>query len=94
MGDQAAFPISLELQRVKQYCEIMILERIPEIQKLSPSEKLMLVEELWDELADDPAAHPVVPEHIEELDRRMEEYRKNPNSILRWDEIRARILAK
>jgi putative addiction module component (TIGR02574 family) len=70
----------------------MILERHPDIQRLSPSEKLALVTELWDDLAAHPEDMPVSEDQIAELDRRMEEYRKNPMQVTTWEAITQRIL--
>jgi putative addiction module component (TIGR02574 family) len=70
----------------------MILEQHPEIQRLSPSEKFVLVTELWDDLAAHPADVPVSPEQIAELDRRMEAYRKDPTKVTTWEAIKERIL--
>lgn len=70
----------------------MILEQYPELRRLSPAEKLALVAELWDDLAAHPADMPVSPEHLAELDRRMEEYRSDPSRVTTWEAIQARIL--
>ena len=70
----------------------MILEQHPELRKLPPSEKLALVSELWDDLAAHPENVPVSPEQIAELDRRMEEYRKNPEAVITWEAVRRRLL--
>lgn len=70
----------------------MILEMIPEVKKLSPSEKLLLVTELWDDLAAHPTEVPVSREQIAELDRRMEEYRRDPKQVTSWEAIQQRIL--
>jgi putative addiction module component (TIGR02574 family) len=70
----------------------MIAEKIPELKNLSPDEKLILVGELWDELAAPPASVPVTPEQIAELDRRMEEYRRDPSQVTTWEAIKKRIL--
>ena len=70
----------------------VILEQHPDIQRLSPSEKLALVTELWDDLAAHPADIPVTSEEIGELDRRMEEYRKDPTQVTTWEAIKQRIL--
>jgi putative addiction module component (TIGR02574 family) len=70
----------------------MILELHPEIQRLAPSEKLVLVTELWDDLAAHPADVPVSPEQIAELDRRMDDYRKDPTQVTNWEAIKQRIL--
>jgi putative addiction module component (TIGR02574 family) len=70
----------------------MILEQHPEIQNLPPAEKLALVTELWDDLAAHPSDVPVTPEQIAELDRRMEEYRKDPSRVTTWEAIKRRVL--
>ena len=70
----------------------MIAEKIPELKNLSPDEKLILVGELWDELVAHPANVPVTPEQIAELDRRMEEYRRDPSRVTTWEAIKKRIL--
>jgi putative addiction module component (TIGR02574 family) len=72
----------------------MILETIPNVKKLSPSEKLLLVTELWDDLAAHPTEVPVSREQIAELDRRMEEYRRDPKQVTSWEAIQQRILDK
>ena len=70
----------------------MILEQHPELSRLSPSEKLMLVTELWDNLAANPDQIPVTDEVVAELDRRMEEHRKTPAAVSTWEEVQLRIL--
>jgi putative addiction module component (TIGR02574 family) len=72
----------------------MILEKIPAVDRLSAVEKLILVTELWDDLAAHPTEVPVSREQIAELDRRMEEYRRDPSQITSWDAIQQRIAAK
>lgn len=73
------------------YNSPMILERHPELKQLSSSEKLQLVSELWDDLANHPAVVPVTREQIAELDRRMEAYRKDPTQVTTWEAIKARL---
>ena len=70
----------------------MILEQHPELRSLSPSEKLALVSELWDDLAAHPDRVPVTPEQIAELDRRMEAYRQDPTQVTTWEAVKARLL--
>jgi len=55
---------------------------------LSPAEKLQLVEDLWDDLAEDPAVIPVHPWQIEELARRKANLQRNPGSGLAWEDVR------
>ena len=55
----------------------MILETIPDVNRLTPAQKLVLVSELWDDLAADPVEVPVSAEQIAELDLRMQAYRRD-----------------
>ena len=74
------------------YTHPMILEKFPEVQQLSPSEKLQFVSELWNELEANPSNVPVSPEIIAELDRRMEHFRQHPDEFTTWEEVKERIL--
>lgn len=58
---------------------------------LSASEKLQLVEDLWDDLAATPEEVPVHDWQKEELDRRKANLLKNPGSGLNWDEVQRRV---
>ena len=66
----------------------MILEQRPQLKQLSSSQKLLLVSELWDDLAAHPEQVPVTPEQMAELDRRMEAYRKDPTQVITWEAIK------
>lgn len=70
----------------------MIAERIPELKNLSAEEKLLLVRELWDELAANPDAIPPRNDHIKLLQERLTEYRQHPHNAVAWEQVKARIL--
>ena len=55
---------------------------------LSPSEKLQLVEDLWDDLASTPADVPILDWQKEELARRKANLRRNPGSAMSWEEVK------
>ena len=61
---------------------------------LSPSEKLQLVEDLWDDLAATPEAVPVHDWQKEELARRKANLLKNPGSGLTWVEVQSRVRSR
>lgn len=71
----------------------MIKEKIPELQRLSPAEKFALAIELWDELSSNPDEIPVTEEQLNEMDRRFEEYQRNPDKVVSWEDVKARILS-
>ena len=64
---------------------------IPSIFDLSPSEKLQLVEDLWDDLAATPEAVLVHDWQKQELARRKANLLKNPASALAWEEVKRRV---
>ncbi len=61
---------------------------------LSASEKLQLVEDLWDDLAATPEEVPVHDWQKEELDRRKANLLKSPGSGLTWDEVQRRVRSR
>lgn len=72
----------------------MILETIPDVSRLTAAQKLLLVSELWDDLAAHPTEVPVSREQIAELDRRMEDYRRDPSQATSWEAIQKRLLVR
>ncbi|MCL4553909.1 MAG: addiction module protein [Actinobacteria bacterium] len=59
--------------------------------RLSVSERIQLVEDLWDSIAASGADIPLTSAEIQELDRRLDEFEANPGVGVPWDEVRARI---
>ena len=64
---------------------------ISDLLHLSVAERLQLVEDLWDSIAEEPEAMQLTQAQKEELDRRMAEHRADPGSAIPWDEVRARL---
>jgi putative addiction module component (TIGR02574 family) len=61
---------------------------------LSPSEKLQLVEDLWDDLASTPEAIPLHQWQREELDRRKANLAGNPASGLSWEQVKQNVRSR
>jgi putative addiction module component (TIGR02574 family) len=61
---------------------------------LSPSEKLQLVEDLWDDLAATPESVPIHDWQKDELARRKANLLKNPASALTWQEVQRRVRSR
>jgi putative addiction module component (TIGR02574 family) len=62
--------------------------------ELSVSERILLVEDIWDSIAAVPEAVPLTDAQKEELDRRLDAYHKNPAAGSPWDEVVQRIKAR
>ncbi|MEO5721402.1 MAG: addiction module protein [Chthoniobacterales bacterium] len=71
----------------------MIAERIPALGDLTPAEKLLLVSELWDQATSHPSDIPVSQALLDELDRSLDEFRRDPASASTSDETKQRIRA-
>jgi putative addiction module component (TIGR02574 family) len=69
-------------------------QRGPSIFDLSPSERLQLVEDLWDDLAGTPEAVPVHNWQKLEITRRKENLLRNPASGLSWEEVKQRVRSR
>lgn len=63
-----------------------------EIGKLSATEKLELLDVLWQSLEADDL--PLTEAQRDELDFRLAQYERNPDDIVRWEDVRARVFGK
>ena len=63
-----------------------------EINRLSPAEKILLVEEIWDQVAASSVVLPVSEAHKAEMDRRLAA--DAGDAGLPWAEIRAELLRR
>jgi putative addiction module component (TIGR02574 family) len=70
----------------------MLKEAIPQFEELTASEKLILLEDLWDDLAGRPSEVPVPEWQRRDLERRYEEFLQNPAEGSPWPEVRERLL--
>jgi putative addiction module component (TIGR02574 family) len=61
---------------------------------LSPSEKLQLVQDLWDDLAASPDAVPVHDWQKHELEHRKANLLVNPASGLEWEAVKRRVRSR
>ncbi len=59
--------------------------------ELGVSERLQLVEDLWDSIASVPTAVPVPDWQKEELARRKAAHQQNPDAAVTWEEAKRRI---
>jgi putative addiction module component (TIGR02574 family) len=62
-------------------------KRAADFSDLTVEEKLQLIEELWDSVADDPQAVPLTDAQAEELDRRLDAYRQDGDPGRPWREV-------
>ncbi len=67
---------------------------LPQVSALSVAEKLLLVEDLWNDIAGKADSLPLPDWHVRELDRDSVAYRQNPGEGAEWAEVKARVLGR
>ena len=60
---------------------------LEELRKLPIADKLRIVEQLWEDIADSGEPFPLQPWHLEEGQRRAEELDRNPDIALTREEL-------
>ena len=67
-------------------------ELTEQAKNLSISDRILLVEEIWDTIAEENQAFELTDSQKRELDRRLESTRSNPGQGRTWDEIKAEFM--
>lgn len=62
--------------------------------ELPISERIKLVEDIWNSIATESKTVGVTPEQRAELERRMEDFERDQNGGISWETIRAEALAR
>ncbi|MEH1897921.1 MAG: addiction module protein [Nostoc sp.] len=62
-----------------------------DISELSIAERIQLAEDLWDSILEKQEELPLSSTQQQELDRRLENYKKNPTSGSSWEEVKKRL---
>ena len=70
----------------------MAMELTKQARSLSIPERIRLVEEIWDTIAEENAAFELTEAQKLELDRRLELARNDPRRGRTWDEIRSEFM--
>ena len=65
---------------------------LSDIRKLSISERIQLVEDIWDSVAAEAVNVPIAEPQRQELDRRLAEAEARPGAGTPWKEVKVRLL--
>ncbi len=66
------------------------MNRVVDLDRLSTTERLQLVQDLWDQIAQQPDQVPVSAAQRDELDRRLANHAASPEDVVAWEAIRPR----
>ena len=64
------------------------------IDQLSVAERILLVEEIWDSIAEEVNASDLTQAQKDELDRRLAAMGADPRAGSSWEEVKARLLSR
>lgn len=64
---------------------------LDEIRRLSVADRIQLVENIWDTIADDTDANMLTEEQRQELDERLARYQRGNSKGTDWEEVKARL---
>ena len=70
----------------------MSMDLTKQAKNLSIAERIRLVEEIWDSIAEENEAFELTDAQKRELDRRLESARSNPGQGRTWEEIKAEFM--
>ena len=66
---------------------------LEQIRQMPVSQRIQLVEDIWDTMVADDADFPLSSEQLSELDKRRAEMIADPSIGIPWNEAKARLLA-
>ena len=67
---------------------------IDEIKNLNVQKKLEIVEDIWQSIFKSGENLPVSAAHKKDLDKRLKNYKDNPDDGSTWEEVKKRIVSK
>lgn len=62
--------------------------------RLAPNERMRVLQELWDVVADDIAELPLNEQTLRLLDERIQQHEENPSDVEPWEQAREEILSE
>lgn len=95
LGEYFVFSLHKKVENYKllliNHCNDMNNTSLSDIIRLSISERLQLVEDIWDSITAIPGAIPLTDEQKKELDRRLLEYKLQSGTGIPWDKVKEKI---
>lgn len=71
----------------------MMQKEMEKILELSVDQRILMVEEIWDSIAQEPDSVQITENQKKELDQRLEAYKKNPHLGSSWEEVKSKLLS-
>ena len=71
----------------------MTHKEFSKIFEMSVAQRILLVEDIWDSIAENPDTVPLTDSQKKELEKRLNSYYENPESGYSWAEVKEKILS-
>jgi putative addiction module component (TIGR02574 family) len=84
----------LALLRSRSYAIGVNADLLEAAKALPLPERIELAEALWEDITKAGYEPPLTPAQAAEIDRRIEEHRKNPASAIPWEQVKAELEQK
>jgi putative addiction module component (TIGR02574 family) len=83
----------VRLKRHASYRQIPTMVKIDmdSIKRLSVADRVRLVQDIWDTLQPTADESPLTEEQRRLIDQRLEDHRRDPDSAIPWEQVKARI---
>ena len=103
LNQPATFKLAIKVLQLSEYSALIYFENnsqgaismrateIPKLGQLSKPEKILLVEDLWDNISVDDSDVPVPQSHKDELNRRSARHAKSPGNLLTLRQLQERV---
>ena len=66
------------------------LSILTQVAELSLEERIILVQEIWDRIAEDRQSLPLTEAQHAVLNQRLEAHKSNPEQVVAWEEIKSK----
>lgn len=76
------------------YRGLMSRVNLAEILELPVTERVKLVQVIWDSVSEMPEPFPLSDAERKKIDQRLDAYRRNPEAVSPWPEVKERILGR
>lgn len=84
----------IRIIRGDKFHKVDLFTIISEIAELSIPEKILFVEDLWEDINSEEPSVPIPPSHKKELDERFMKYKANPGYLLSLEQLQERLEAR
>ena len=69
------------------------MKELSKIFELSVAQRILIVEQIWDSIAESPDSVPLTDSQKQELDKRLNSYYESPEAGKPWEKVKEKLLS-